>query len=140
MPFGYPYALEAQNGLYWFELSVSKKKESHEMPHFIVLSHNITDRKESEAKLKLAASVFTYAREGIMITDASGKIVEVNETFTYITGYAYDDVVGTKPPRLKIGDDKGSFFISKCGNRSLKMGIGMVKFPIVVSRVKFTFR
>ena len=41
----------------------------------------------SDASLQLAASVFSHAREGIMITDAEGHIVEVNTTFTRITGY-----------------------------------------------------
>ncbi|QIR76510.1 EAL domain-containing protein [Sulfurospirillum diekertiae] len=108
--FGFQYALEGTHKLFWFELSVSKKKESHDMAHFIVLSHDITDRKETEARLKLAASVFTYAREGIMITNASGEIVEVNDTFTCITGYAHEEVIGHNPRLLKSGRQGNSFY------------------------------
>jgi len=43
--------------------------------------------KVSEEQLKLAASVFTNARESIIITDATGSIIDVNATFTSITGY-----------------------------------------------------
>ena len=47
---------------------------------------DITERTKSEEKLKLAASVFANAREGILITDSAGLIIEVNETFSLVTG------------------------------------------------------
>jgi len=119
--FGYQYALEENGKIRWFELSVSKKKESQEVAHFIVLSHEITHRKEAEAKLKLAASVFTYAREGIMITNASGDIVEVNDTFTHITGYSYEEVVGHNPRLLKSGR-QGEFFYRQLWQSLLDKG------------------
>ncbi|MBS1155256.1 MAG: diguanylate cyclase/phosphodiesterase with and sensor(s) [Proteobacteria bacterium] len=55
---------------------------------------DITERKVAEEKLQLAASVFTHAREGIMITDADGTIIDVNDTFSRITGYCRDEVLG----------------------------------------------
>ncbi|HEC75244.1 MAG TPA: PAS domain-containing protein, partial [Methylophaga aminisulfidivorans] len=42
---------------------------------------------EALEKLQLAASVFSHAREAIVITDASNKIHETNNTYTEITGY-----------------------------------------------------
>jgi PAS domain-containing protein len=42
---------------------------------------DISERKKTEARLQLAACVFSHAREGIMITDADGVIVEVNRAF-----------------------------------------------------------
>jgi len=54
---------------------------------------DITDRKEAENKLSMAAGVFKYAREGIIITSAGGKILDVNAAFTRLTGYAHRDVV-----------------------------------------------
>lgn len=108
--FGYQFSLNVNSQTRWFELSVSKKKETHTVAHFIVLSHDVTDRKESEAKLKLAASVFTYAREGIMITNASGEIVDVNETFTSITGFTHEEVIGQNPRFLKSGRQGEAFY------------------------------
>lgn len=55
----------------------------------------------SDASLQLAASVFSHAREGIMITDVEGNIVEVNETFSRITGYAHDEVIGRNSAMLQ---------------------------------------
>ncbi|XKH02444.1 diguanylate cyclase [Marinobacter nauticus] len=54
---------------------------------------DITDRKEAEKKLSMAAGVFKYARDGIVITSAGGTILDVNDAFTQLTGYARSDVV-----------------------------------------------
>jgi diguanylate cyclase (GGDEF)-like protein/PAS domain S-box-containing protein len=70
---------------------------------------NITEHKAVEARLGLAATVFSHAREGILITDADGAIVEVNETFSTITGYSRMDALGKDPRQLldsgRQGDD-----------------------------------
>ena len=71
---------------------------------------DITERKEAEAKLKLAANVFTYAREGITITDADANIMDVNETFTSITGYSREEVLGKNPRFLKSGRQGAEFY------------------------------
>lgn len=64
-------------------------------PRWVAGTHqDITDRKLSEEKLNLAASVFTFAREGIVISDADGRIIEVNDAFARISGHCRADVVG----------------------------------------------
>ena len=76
------------------------------------ISHvmDITERKRSEEKLQLAANVFTHAREGIMITNAQGDIMDVNATFTAITGYTRDEVLGRNPRLLASGKQDKSFY------------------------------
>ncbi|QOR40815.1 EAL domain-containing protein [Billgrantia diversa] len=64
------------------------------------------------AELGLAASVFSHAREGIVITDAKGDILEVNEAFTRITGYRRDEVLGKNPRLLQSGQQEESFYQS----------------------------
>lgn len=64
---------------------------------------DISARKQTEVKLKLAASVFSNAREGIIITDIKGNIIEVNDTFTKITGYSRQEAIGQNPRILKSG-------------------------------------
>ena len=64
----------------------------------------------AEEKLQLAASVFTSAREGILITDPEGIIVDVNDAFTEITGYAKDEVLGQTPRLLKSGRHDPEFY------------------------------
>lgn len=68
------------------------------------------ERKKAEDQLKEAASVFQHANEGIMITEADGTIVDVNEAFTRITGYTADEAIGENPRILKSGkQDKAAY-------------------------------
>lgn len=71
---------------------------------------DISDRKVVEEKLQLAASVFTFAREGILITAADGSIIEVNDTFCTITGYTRDEVLGQNPRLINSGIQKKEFY------------------------------
>jgi diguanylate cyclase (GGDEF)-like protein/PAS domain S-box-containing protein len=71
---------------------------------------DIDDRKASEANLRLAANVFTYAREGILITDAHGSIIDVNETFSRITGYSHEEALGKNPRMLQSGRQTPEFY------------------------------
>jgi len=71
---------------------------------------DISEQKRLETRLQLAANVFTHAREGIMITDAKGTIVDVNGTFSQITGYSYQDVVGQSPRILQSGRQSAEFY------------------------------
>ena len=72
----------------WVQLDVTVAQDEigERMLHIAV--SDIQARKQAEVKLLLSASVFGHTREGIMITDASATIVEVNEAFTRITGYS----------------------------------------------------
>jgi diguanylate cyclase (GGDEF)-like protein/PAS domain S-box-containing protein len=60
----------------------------------------------------LAASVFTHASEGIMITTADGTIIDVNDAFTRITSYARDEVLGRNPRLLTSGQQGREFYES----------------------------
>ena len=65
-------------------------------------ARDVTERKKAESYIQ-AASVFTYAREGIIITDTEGTILNVNDSFTRITGYSREEVLGKNPRLLKSG-------------------------------------
>ena len=71
---------------------------------------DITERKAAETRLKLAASVFLHAHEGIMITDAEGSIIDVNNTFSQITGFAREEVLGKNPRIMKSGKHSPEFY------------------------------
>ncbi|MFU8788767.1 MAG: EAL domain-containing protein [Methylobacter sp.] len=71
---------------------------------------DITSRKQDEEKLRFAASVFTHAREGIMITEPDGTIVDVNAAFSQITGYSHDEILGEKPRLLRSGRQEEAYY------------------------------
>ncbi|MBI2750543.1 MAG: EAL domain-containing protein [Burkholderiales bacterium] len=70
----------------------------------------VIEKTASQASLQLAASVFTHAREGIMIADANGVIMEINDTFTHITGYSRSEVIGQNPRILQSGRQDPEFY------------------------------
>ncbi len=55
---------------------------------------DITERKHAERELRVAASVFRHAQEGIAIMDPAGKFLDINTAFTDITGYTAADALG----------------------------------------------
>jgi diguanylate cyclase (GGDEF)-like protein/PAS domain S-box-containing protein len=64
---------------------------------------DLSARQAAEKRLTLAANVFTHAHEGIMITNAGGDIVDINQAFCTITGYTRVDVIGRNPRLLASG-------------------------------------
>jgi diguanylate cyclase (GGDEF)-like protein/PAS domain S-box-containing protein len=92
-------------------VSMSMVRDSAGKPlGFIAHVMDITARKQAEEKLQLAASVFTHAREGIMITNSRGDIIDVNAAFTQITGYAHGEVQGRNPRLLSSGRQDAAFY------------------------------
>lgn len=74
------------------------------------LEQDIAQRKLAEEQLRLAASVFEHSHEGIMITDANARILNVNPAFTRITGYSREEVIGQNPRMLSSGRQDGSWY------------------------------
>lgn len=72
--------------------------------HYALLRHQ---RDTSE---RLALTVFNHAREGIMITDAESRIIEVNPSFTQITGYTREEALGQRPSLLSSGHHDADFY------------------------------
>jgi len=68
------------------------------------------EKDRDRRRLELAASVFTHAGEGIIITDAQGNIVDVNETFSQITGYSRAEVLRKNPRLLQSGRHAPEFY------------------------------
>ena len=60
----------------------------------------------------IAATVFDNTSDGIVVTDASAKIILVNRAFTQTTGYALEDVAGRRPSLLSSGHHDRDFYQS----------------------------
>lgn len=70
---------------------------------------DITERKQTEQQLRIAATAFE-SQEGIMVTDADFIILRVNQAFISITGFSAEDAVGKKPGILKSGLQSAEFY------------------------------
>lgn len=60
--------------------------------------------------MHLLLQVFNGTREGVLITDSHSRVLEVNDAFVEITGYARDAVLGQTPSLLSSGRHDPSFY------------------------------
>ena len=70
---------------------------------------DITEKQHAEEELRIAAIAF-QSQEGIMVTDASGVILRVNDAFSRITGYSEQEAVGKTPALLQSGIQDRDFY------------------------------
>jgi diguanylate cyclase (GGDEF)-like protein/PAS domain S-box-containing protein len=62
--------------------------------YFHSVGKDVTQQKETETRLRLAASVFDLLSAAIVICDANERILSANPAFTKMTGYRPDEVIG----------------------------------------------
>jgi len=84
----------------------------------IHIVRDVTERKLADQKLRLAASVFENASEGIVITDVDGTIQSVNPAYTTITQLREEDLVGKNPRMLQSGKHDQEFYEQMWGSIS----------------------
>jgi diguanylate cyclase (GGDEF)-like protein/PAS domain S-box-containing protein len=70
---------------------------------------DITERKQTEQQLRVAATAFE-SQEGMMITDANQVILRVNRAFTRITGYTAEEAIGQPSSLLKSSRHDAAFY------------------------------
>src|SRR5690625_418590 len=63
-----------------------------------------------QERLIVGNQVIYSAAEGIMITNTSGKIENINPAFTRITGYTKEEAQGNKPSLLQSGKHGTTFY------------------------------
>lgn len=68
------------------------------------------DTYEQREQLNQVAEVFQHSRESIIIADSQGTILNVNPSFTLITGYSRDEAIGNNPRVLKSGRQEKDFY------------------------------
>ncbi|WP_295230981.1 PAS domain S-box protein [Sediminibacterium sp.] len=104
---GHQYDLALPHGVFWFELTVAPIIETIDSDkRYIVLSKNITDRKQKEDKLQQLNHALEQSTASIVITDLDGNLEYVNQQFLNITGYSRDEVIGANPKILNSGYTK----------------------------------
>jgi len=90
------------------ELSLSQWQTS-EGWFFSAFIRDITERKQAEVSLRVAAIAFE-SQEAMVITDADSVILQINRAFTESTGYTAAEAVGQKVNLLKSGRNNEAFY------------------------------
>jgi PAS domain S-box-containing protein len=79
--------------------SVAGADEALASHRLLLVSQDVTDLRDSEERLLLAAHAFEGMTEAIVITASDGTIVTVNRAFVELSGFTRDDVLG-QPERV----------------------------------------
>ncbi|MDP1526812.1 MAG: diguanylate cyclase [Rhodocyclaceae bacterium] len=76
----------------------------------ICVIEDISRRMRDMAQLRLSGKIFENTQEGILVTDAQGAILAVNQAFVVVTGYSEQEAIGCKPSMLKSGRHDLAFY------------------------------
>ncbi len=66
--------------------------------------------RRSAGEHRLAGTVFENSHQGIVVTDAAGRIIRVNSAYCRMTGYSILELVGGNPRLLKSGLQDSAFY------------------------------
>ncbi|MDP1657815.1 MAG: EAL domain-containing protein [Methylotenera sp.] len=75
----------------------------------IIIGRDVTDRKLAESNLRIADTAIE-SLEAIVITDINNKILRVNSSFTRLTGYGSEEVIGKTTAIMKSGRHDKAFY------------------------------
>lgn len=103
-----------KGGRRWMETHAVPMQDNGETVHLAV-TRDISDRKQAEAELRIAATAFE-SQEGMIVTDANGLILKVNRAFTEISGYPEEEVMGHNPRIFKSGRHNKDFYREMWGS------------------------
>jgi diguanylate cyclase (GGDEF)-like protein/PAS domain S-box-containing protein len=112
-PYQYEVRIRHADGSYrWINVlgKVVERDEKGAAKRMLGVRLDITERKQAEAHIKLAAQVFEQSGEAFLITDANRNIIMVNHAFTVITGYSEAEALGKSPRFLYIGRQDPDFY------------------------------
>ncbi|HET7833812.1 MAG TPA: EAL domain-containing protein [Gallionella sp.] len=81
----------------------------NERKGLVIIGRDISERKQTEEQLREAAAVMQSTHEGVVICDATPKIIAINAAYTDITGYSAPEVIGQHPKVFSSGHSDLSF-------------------------------
>lgn len=79
-------------------------------PAIIGIVLNVTERKKAESSIRRAALVYANTSEAVVVTDAQGVILDINPSFTAITGYGAQEAIGQRMSLLASGRHDAGFY------------------------------
>ncbi|WP_426210273.1 putative bifunctional diguanylate cyclase/phosphodiesterase [Massilia sp. TWP1-3-3] len=96
--------------LIWVRLAVSMLHDDALQPagRLVHLS-NAVEHLNAAEKTRLHARIIEDSDQGVLITDASERIVSINSSFTRITGYSPLEAIGQTPDLLRSGVHDAEF-------------------------------
>ncbi|VVP37322.1 EAL domain-containing protein [Pseudomonas fluorescens] len=72
------------------------------------VGRDISQQRRAEKDLRMAATVFEHSTSAILITDPAGYIVQANDAFSRVSGYAVEQVLDELPNMLTVDEHQDS--------------------------------
>ncbi|HKJ76441.1 MAG TPA: PAS domain-containing protein, partial [Gammaproteobacteria bacterium] len=76
----------------------------------VLTLRDVSTERRHERRLRILQETFSHTAEAIVITDARGRVVDVNPAFRRVTGYRRHEVLGQRPGMLSSGHHDQEFF------------------------------
>ena len=100
----------SRSGVYkWFSWTSSVDPETGTL---YAIARDITKQKLNEEKLEMLSLVVRKTDNAIIITEKTGKIVYVNDGFSRLTGYSFEEILDLNPMDFLHGPDTNSETVS----------------------------
>ncbi|MBX2940138.1 MAG: PAS domain S-box protein [Ferruginibacter sp.] len=107
--FDVDYRMRSKNGyIYINEKGSAFRAEDGVAYRLIGASKDITQKKISEEELRKLSLIVRETSSAVVITDTNGIAIWVNEAYTRITGYRYDELIGNVPGKILQGPETDS--------------------------------
>ena len=96
--------------MFWNELSINPVFAADgRLTHFVGIQRDITKLKTQQIQLKLSAQIFAQGHESVIVADADGFIVMVNQAFCDTSGYSQSEMLA-KNLRMLSSPQQGEAF------------------------------
>ncbi|WP_420598657.1 EAL domain-containing protein [Neptuniibacter sp.] len=69
--------------------------------HCLITMNDISANKKAETEMRLAAAVYGSLSEAVMVINTDFEIINVNQSFTVLTGYSHDEIIGQSPALIQ---------------------------------------
>jgi diguanylate cyclase (GGDEF)-like protein/PAS domain S-box-containing protein len=76
----------------------------------IGIGRDISERRRLEEQMRVSALVYQHTAEGMLVTDANYRIIDINAAGARITGYQLDEVRGQRPDIFNSGRQDQAFY------------------------------
>ena len=98
------FRMQCSDGAWkWFEghAIVEGRSAAGEPQRILLTARDIGEQRAAQERYQLSAKLFQHLHEGLLITDASHRVLDANPTFSSITGYSREEMLGTVPALMR---------------------------------------